>query len=208
MNLQEFIDSLNDLDFENVGSWPVWFKVLAYAATSLAVVFAMYQLVLSESFEILEKKQQEEVSLKKDYEDKSFKAANLSEYKKQMEEMEQSYGALLRQLPGKTEVPGLLEDISHTGLGSGLEFETIDLGTERQGEFYSELPIDISITGGFHGFANFVSGVSALPRIVTLHDFVIEPLGDTPNVLKVLITAKTYRYNSQDEDDAESANEK
>ena len=98
MNLQEFIDSLNDLDFENVGSWPVWFKVLAYAATSLAVVFAMYQLVLSESFEILEKKQQEEVSLKKDYEDKSFKAANLSEYKKQMEEMHKNMGAMMKKM--------------------------------------------------------------------------------------------------------------
>lgn len=202
MNPQEFIESLNDLDFENVGSWPIWFKVLAYFAASIAVAFGMYQLVLSDSFNTLDKKAKEEITLKKEYEDKSFKAANLDEYKQQMVEMEESYGSLLRQLPGETEVPGLLEDISHTGLGSGLEFESIDLGTEHRAEFYSELPIDISVNGGYHGFSNFVSGVAALPRIVTLHDFLIEPLGATPNVLKVRITAKTYRYIDRDEDDA------
>ncbi|PCJ14777.1 MAG: pilus assembly protein PilP [Gammaproteobacteria bacterium] len=201
MNPQEFIESLNDLDLENVGSWPVWFKALAYFAASVAVAVGMYQLVLSDSFALLERKAKEEVTLKKEYEDKSFKAANLEEYKNQMVEMEESYGSLLRQLPGETEVPGLLEDISHTGLGSGLEFESIDLGKEHRAEFYSELPIDIRISGGYHGFSNFVSGVAALPRIVTLHDFVIEPLGNTPNVLKVRITAKTYRYIDRDEDD-------
>jgi len=202
MNPQEFVESLSELDFENVGSWPIWFKVLAYIAASIAVTGAMYHFVLADSFALLDKKAKEEISLKKEYEEKSFKAANLDEYKNQMVEMEQSYGSLLRQLPGDTEVPGLLEDISHTGLGSGLEFESIDLGTERRAEFYSELPIDISIRGGYHGFSSFVSGVAALPRIVTLHDFVIEPMGDAPNVLKVRITAKTYRYIDRDEDDA------
>jgi len=110
-----------------------------------------------------------------------------------------SFGALLRQLPSDTEVPGLLEDISHTGLGSGLELDSIDLGKEANKEFYSELPINISVQGGYHALGTFVSGVAALPRIVTLHDFKIKPTGDRPNHLKMSVQARTYRYNSQDE---------
>src|SRR5690606_35583466 len=127
-------------------------------------------------------------------------AANLEAYKEQMKEMEISFGALLRQLPSDTEVPGLLEDITRTGLGSGLEFQEIKLLPEVAQQFYIELPIQISVVGNYHDFATFVSGAASLPRIVTLHDFQIVQ-NDRTSVaggkLKMDILAKTYRYNDQ-----------
>lgn len=199
MDLEELLDSFRDLDPENIGSWPLLVRVVIFVVVFLAVLYAGYHFQISTQLVALDKTRAEEVALKKDFETKSFKAANLNAYRKQMEEMEVSFGALLRQLPGDTEVPGLLEDISHTGLGSGLEFKSINLGTERKAEFYSELPINIVVVGGFHSFANFVSGVAALPRIVTLHDFTISKSKDGNGQLNVSVVAKTYRYN----DDAE-----
>ncbi len=118
--------------------------------------------------------------------------------KAQMKEMEESFGALLRQLPSDTEVPGLLEDITRTGLGSGLEFEEIKLLPEVAQQFYIELPIQISVVGGYHDLATFVSGVSSLPRIVTLHDFEIKPVAPgSTSKLRMSILAKTYRYNDK-----------
>mgnify|MGYP002368998371 FL=1 len=120
--------------------------------------------------------------------------------------MEESFGSLLKQLPKETEVPELLEDVTHTGLGSGLEFDGINLGTESSKEFYVEQPISIKVQGDCHAFGAFVSGISALPRIVTLHDFKITPLqnkfADTgAPVLTMEIQAKTYRYKDASEED-------
>ena len=199
MEIQEYIDSLSDLDPENIGSWPLPIRIIIFALVFVAVLYAGYHFQISKQLMEMDKYKAEEVALKTDFESKSFKAANLIAYRKQMEEMEVSFGALLRQLPGDTEVPGLLEDISHTGLGSGLEFKSISLGTERKAEFYSELPINIQVVGGFHSFANFVSGVAALPRIVTLHDFKITKGNDSGGELNVTVTAKTYRYNEEAE---------
>ncbi|MNJ59949.1 Pilus assembly protein, PilO [compost metagenome] len=115
-----------------------------------------------------------------------------------MVEMEESFGAMLRQLPSDTEVPGLLEDITRTGLGSGLEFEEIKLMPEVAQQFYIELPIKIGVVGAYHDLATFVSGAASLPRIVTLHDFEIKPLSaDSGSKLRMGITAKTYRYNDK-----------
>ena len=115
-----------------------------------------------------------------------------------MLEMENTFGALLRQLPSDTEVPGLLEDITRTGLGSGLDFEEIKLLPEAAQQFYIELPIQITVVGAYHDLATFVSGVASLPRIVTLHDFDIKPLeGGSPGKLRMSILAKTYRYNDE-----------
>src|SRR5690606_1767000 len=139
-----------------------------------------------------------EVGLRTDLESKAVLAANLEAYRQQMVEMEESFGTLLSQLPGQTEVPGLLEDITFTGLGSGLEFSSIQLQSEVAQEFYVELPINITVTGGYHDFGAFVSGVASLSRIVTLHDFAIVA-GANRNELNMNITAKTYRYNSGDE---------
>jgi len=197
MDVKEFVESLNDLDPENIGSWPLAVKVIAWVSAALLSGFLIYHFLLSESLVVLEKEQNKEVELIAEYESKAHKAANLEALKKQMSEMEISFGALLRQLPSDTEVPGLLEDISHTGLSSGLEFESINLGSEAVREFYIELPIEIHVKGGYHSLGAFVSGVSALPRIVTLHDFEIKS-GGSPNDLGMRITAKTYRYNDQE----------
>jgi type IV pilus assembly protein PilO len=144
----------------------------------------------------------EEVGLRADLELKAVLASNLQVYSAQMVEMEDLFGDLLGQLPGKTEVPGLLEDITFTGLGSGLEFSSIQLENELTQEFYVELPINISVTGSFHDFGAFVSGVASLSRIVTLHDFTIEA-GENSNELSMGITAKTYRYISDEVDGAQ-----
>lgn len=197
MDAREFIDSLNNLDPENIGSWPLPIKSFIWAIVAVLCGFLVYNFLLSESLVGLEREQGKESGLMQDYESKAFQAANLERYKKQMEEMETTFGALLRQLPSDTEVPGLLEDISHTGLSAGLEFKSIQLGTESAREFYIELPISIKVRGGYHALGAFVSGVSALPRIVTLHDFEIES-GQSMNDLTMSITAKTYRYNDQE----------
>jgi len=146
----------------------------------------------------LEQQRAQEESLKQQFSTKAFQAANLEAYKEQMTEMETSFGALLRQLPSDTEVPGLLEDITRTGLGSGLEFEEIKLQPENTQQFYIELPINIKVIGSYHDLATFVSGVASLPRIVTLHDFEIKPeKSDAAAKLQMSIVAKTYRYNDK-----------
>lgn len=197
MDAREFVDSLNNLDPENIGSWPVPVKAFIWAVAAIVCGFLVYNFMLSESLVRLGDEQGKESGLMQDYEKKAFQAANLERYKKQMEEMESTFGALLRQLPSDTEVPGLLEDISHTGLSAGLEFKSIQLGSESAREFYIELPISIEVRGGYHALGAFVSGVSALPRIVTLHDFEIQT-GQSMNDLTMSITAKTYRYNDQE----------
>lgn len=200
-DLQEAINNLQSLDPENIGSWPVGVKALIWVLTFVAILFVGYMLDISSISEELEVARQEEVAKKQDFESKAFKAANVDVYRNQLKDMEESFGALLRQLPTDTEVPGLLEDITHTGLGSGLEFKTIDLESERALDFYSELPIKVLVKGDYHSFGGFVSGIAALPRIVTLHDFKVAPVGVArregdfgPPVLEMQITAKTYRY--------------
>lgn len=203
MDVQGVLDTLNDLDPENIGSWPIPVKVAIWVATAILAGFLVFQFQLSESLVTLDKKVKQEEVLMKEFEGKAFQAANLDRYRKQMEEMENSFGALVRQLPSDTEVPGLLEDISQLGLDSGLEFESIDLGAEKVVEFYAELPIEIKVKGGYHSIGSFISGVAALPRIVTLHDYTIRPEVSTPNVLTLAITAKTYRYNDRSEENDE-----
>lgn len=189
---------LNDLDLNNVGSWPSAVKFIAGLLLLVIVLVLGYNFHLRDLQNMLEQRQQEESTLKDQFSNKAFQAANLEAYKEQMKEMEVSFGALLRQLPSDTEVPGLLEDITRTGLGSGLEFEEIKLLPEVVQQFYIELPIQIKVTGGYHDLATFVSGVASLPRIVTLHDFQLAPAsGDSPSRLDMQITAKTYRYNDK-----------
>lgn len=181
MSLASSLESLrkidiNDLDLNNIGSWPAAVKVIVCVLLTAAVLALGYNFHLSDMQAQLEQQAAEEETLKQQFSTKAFQAANLEAYKAQMKEMEESFGALLRQLPSDTEVPGLLEDITRTGLGSGLEFEEIKLLPEVAQQFYIELPIQISVVGGYHDLATFVSGVSSLPRIVTLHDFEIKPV--------------------------------
>jgi type IV pilus assembly protein PilO len=189
---------LADLDLNNLGSWPAPVKVIAAALLFAVTLFLGYQFHLKELQGRLDHQRGEEVSLKGDFTKKAFQAANLEAYRAQLVQMEESFGAMLRQLPSDTEVPGLLEDITRTGLGSGLEFEEIKLQPEMVQQFYIELPIKISVVGGYHDLATFVSGVASLPRIVTLHDFEIKPVKDGgASKLRMAITAKTYRYNDK-----------
>ena len=189
---------LADLDLNNLGSWPAPVKVIAAALLFVVTVFLGYQFHLKELRERLDHQRGEEVSLKGDFSNMACQAANLDAYRAQLVQMEESFGAMLRQLPGGTEVPGLLEDGTRTGLGSGLEFEDILMQPEVVQQFYIELPIKISVVGGYHDLATFVSGVASLPRIVTLHDFEIKPVKDGGvSKLRMAITAKTNRYNDK-----------
>lgn len=198
MALQDTLDQLqsidfNDLDFNNIGSWPTAIKVVLMVVLFSAVIGGGYFYYLTDKQDTLESAQSKEVDLRKDYEKKREQAANLDAYRQQKQEMEATFGALLRQLPSDTEVPGLLEDITRTALDNDLKIESIKLQPERRTEFYVELPIDIVVEGDYHKIGSFVSGVANLSRIVTLHDFVIAPRKSTQD-LKMVIMAKTYRY--------------
>ena len=199
-NLQEQMQGfdINELSFDNIGSWPLLIKIIIWVGLSVALVVGGYQLIISDMQITQASEIAKEATLKKQFEDKAFQAANLDAYKKQMEEMNESFGALVSQLPTDTEVPGLLEDISNRGAESGLSFDSIALQSEVAKEFYIQLPIKIKAEGTYHNMGAFVSGVASLPRIVTLTDFTIKPIkpvlsgGNGDLVLDII--ASTYRY--------------
>lgn len=195
-SLREF--DINDLDLENIGSWPMPVKIIMWTLAFVAVLVLGYIYHIQSLQENLQSAQKDEIELKKEYEQKAFQAANLDAYKKQMEEMEESFGALISQLPSDTEVPGLLEDITNKGLLNGLEFSSISLRNEVVKEFYVELPISLIARGKFHDLGAFVSGMASLPRIVTLHQFTINKEGGDSGMLSLNITAKTYRYKNDE----------
>ena len=185
---------LSELNLDNIGSWPVAVKVTAWVLVFMVVLVIGYVYNIAEQREQLAQVESKEVELKEEFRDKAFKAANLEALRNQMKEMEESFGALVSQLPTDTEVPGLLEDITNKGVESGLEIKSIKLQAEQAKEFYIELPISIEVTGTYHDFGTFVSGIAGLPRIVTLHDFKISADPRAPGVLSMSIAAKTYRY--------------
>ncbi len=186
---------LADLDLENIGAWPLAVRIIACVLTMVVVLGLGYQLHITDLINRHERVVQSEQDLREKFRIKAFQAANLNAYRAQMKDMEESFGALVRQLPSDTEVPGLLEDITFTGRGAGLQIEGIKLQTEKVSEFYVELPISVSVKGTYHDLGNFVSGVASLSRIVTLHDFDIKPGKGTK--LEMNILAKTYRYNDK-----------
>jgi len=194
-SLSEF--DVNDLDLDNVGAWPTAIKVIIWVALLAAVLAGGYYYHIKDMQLQLATYEAEEERLKKDFEGKAFQAANLEAYKRQMEEMQESFGALVSQLPSDTEVPGLLEDITNKGLLNGLEINTIDLLPEQSREFYIELPISISARGNYHDLGAFISGMAGLPRIVTLHDFSIAA-SKVPGMLDLNLVAKTYRYKDEE----------
>lgn len=195
-SMREF--DISSLDFDNVGSWPLPVKFGIWAILFAVVMAAGYYYHIQELQTQLAQVETKEVELKKDFEKKAFQAANLDAYRQQMVEMEESFGALVSQLPSDTEVPGLLEDITNKGLLNGLEIASIDLQKETAREFYVELPIAISASGSYHDLGAFISGMAGLPRIVTLHDFTINLKGKDANHLSMNIIAKTYRYKDGD----------
>jgi len=195
------LEELRALDPREPGRWPL--PVLAGAVGVAFLVLSalgIYFFVWSEQRPRLEQFAAEEQKLRSEFREKHAKAVNLEVYKQQLKDIERSFGALLRQLPGKTEVPSLLVDISQTGLAAGLQEKLFQPQAEQRKDFYAELPIKIKLTGSYHQFGEFVSGIAALPRIVTLHDIDIKPDSkDAYDQLSLEITAKTYRYLDEDE---------
>lgn len=206
-SLQNFdMEQLND--FNNVGSWPMAVKVIIWLIAFAGALAGGYFLHVTNLQNELTKSQRSEGQLRGDYEEKYVQAVHLEAYRKQQQDMEESFEAILRQLPGDTEIPGLIEDITLVGLKNGLSFSSIDLEPEVPHEFYIEKPIRIVVSGSYHDLGAFVSDVADLSRIVTLHDFNISPAssgrrgagaaddGGATN-LRMSILAKTYRYNDQ-----------
>lgn len=195
------IEELNSLDINEPGRWPAPFRIAAVLIVLIAVsAFGIYMYVIKTDIPALRRFEQTEVTLKSTFEDKQRLAASFDAYRQQLEEIERSFGTMLRQLPGKTEVDNLLVDISQTGLGAGLEEELFRPLGERHQDFYAELPIEIRLRGSYHELGQFVSGIAALPRIVTLHDIQIETPRDVPvDELVLDVTAKTYRYLEDEE---------
>ncbi len=206
MSFMDSIRSLNeldlgDIDFENIGGWPIAAKVVIALVLLIATVVGGYYYHIEDLQRQTAQLQGREAELRRDFEKKAFEAANLEAYKRQLLEMEESFGALVSQLPSDTEVPGLLEDITNKGELNGLQIDSIDLLSEQTEEFYVELPIAINAVGSFHDLGAFISGMAGLPRIVTLHDFTIKSPGEATNMLQMNLLAKTYRYREGGRDE-------
>ncbi|NCC27885.1 MAG: pilus assembly protein PilO [Gammaproteobacteria bacterium] len=196
------LSELNQLDLNSVGEWPIAVKAVAILLACIALAGAVFYFDTQEQLSRLDRAEATERDLRKSFETKQRKAANLEEYRQQIEEMKESFGAMLRQLPNRTEVASLLVDVSQTGLAAGLEFELFQPGSEQLKDFYAELPIQIRVTGSYHDFGRFVSGLASLPRIVTVHDTKISDAGATTGSatakLSLQATVKTYRYLDED----------
>lgn len=208
MNLSMNLSDLNlqNLRADNIGSWPVPVKGFFIVLTALLVLGGGWYMDTQDQRDALLKVEKQELDLKRDFEAKQKKAVNLEPLKMQLEDIKQSFGDMLRRLPNKTEVAGLLVDISQQGLGAGLEFELFKPGAEQPAEFYVQLPIQIRVTGSYHQFGRFISGVADLPRIVTQHDVRIRNVSKGKNVdrLTMETTARTYRYMDEEEEAAEA----
>ncbi|SOB76653.1 type IV pilus assembly protein PilO [Marinobacter sp. LV10R510-11A] len=193
-SLKEF--DVNDLDVNNAGIWPAPIKAIVVLIIFGLIMGGGYWFFVKDQYVQLDRVEKTELDLRKNYEEKAYRVANLEVFKGQMVEMEETFGALVRQLPSETEVPGLLEDITNTALGSGLALQEVKLQSEKKRDFYSELPINIRVSGSYHELASFVSSVAGLPRIVTLHDLTIKPTGGDDEQLDMQVVARTYRYRA------------
>ncbi|MDY6840951.1 MAG: type 4a pilus biogenesis protein PilO [Pseudomonadota bacterium] len=193
-SLNEF--DVNDLDLNNAGIWPAPIKAIVVLIVFGLIAGGGYWFFVKDQYAQLERVEHTEQELRKKYEEKAYQVANLEVFKAQMAEMEETFGALVRQLPSETEVPGLLEDITNTALGNGLALQEVKLQPEQRRDFYSELPINIRVSGSYHELASFVSSVASLPRIVTLHDLTIKPTGGDGERLDMQVVARTYRYRA------------
>ena len=200
------IDDIKSLDPNDPGRWPLPVRVGTVLLVFVLLAAALFWVVVYKDLKPqLTAATEHEDELRKTFREKHSKAVNLAVYQQQLADIERSFGALLRQLPGKTEVPNLLIDISQVGVGAGLEEKLFQPADEVKKDFYAELPIKIKLTGSYHQMGEFVSGIAALPRIVTLHDITIKPDDkDSYDVLSFELTAKTFRYL----DDTEVAAEK
>ncbi|MGM0450421.1 MAG: type 4a pilus biogenesis protein PilO [Pseudomonadota bacterium] len=204
MNFQDTLENIknfdvSELDFNNAGIWPMPVKVVFLLLVFGLVLGGGYWFFVKDLYASVDRAAETEQELREEYERKAYRVANLDRYRQQMVEMEETFGALVRQLPSDTEVPGLLEDITNTALGSGLDLQEFALQEEVEQDFYVELPINIRVRGTYHELATFVSNVAGLPRIVTLHDFAISR-SDGNDELRMQMVAKTYRYRAGGEE--------
>ncbi len=196
------LSELNDLDFSNIGDWPMPVKAVAIILICALIAGGLYYYDIQHQYTTLAKHEREEVDLRQEFEEKHSKVVNLEAYRKQLAEMEEAFGVMLRQLPDKSEIADLLVDVSQTGLGSGLEFTLFQPLGETPKDFYIELPISMKVVGLYHQFGEFISGLAALPRIITIHNVQISGQdnrrgGNTnqgSGILQMSLTAKTYRY--------------
>jgi len=188
------LSSITELDFNESGEWPLPIKIIAILLIFAVVWSGGYYFLIKDKQTQLKSLEKKEVQLKKEFEAKQAKAANLEAYKEQLAEMRVMFESMLEQLPKKSEVPELLVDVTRTGLINGLEFELFKPEGERPIDFYAELPIQMTVTGTFHQFGEFVSGLAELPRIVTMHDIKLGPISEQTGEMTMNMTAKTYRY--------------
>lgn len=200
MSFQDSLKELKEIDFadldiQQIGIWPKPVKMILLVSVVIVVLLSGYFFKVKDLRQQHQTEFRKETTLLQQYETKSFQAANLDAYRQQMIELDKTFGALLKQLPKDTEVPGLLEDITEVAYGSGLSMKSISLQPEKVSEFYIELPIKIDVTGDYHDFGSFVSGVAALPRIVTLYDYSIKNIDG--GLLNMVVEAKTYRYKAE-----------
>ncbi len=203
------LNQLKGLDVNNIGNWPALPKALAIAFVCLLVVGLVYYLDTSAQLDELAAEERKETDLRSEFENKQRKAANLQAYEQQMQQMQEAFKDLLRQLPKGTEVPNLLDEVSYAISGAGLINNKFKQLPDVKQEFYIESPIEISIAGSYHQIGEFVSRVSALPRIVTIHDFTLKSTAkpgdiDNSDMLTMDLIAKTYRYDSGEESEGDS----
>ncbi|MES2012272.1 MAG: type 4a pilus biogenesis protein PilO [Pseudomonadota bacterium] len=211
------LDDFNNIDFKNAGSLPVPVKAVLLAATFLLILALGYYFLWSPALESLDSAKAKEQELRQVFLDKKRQAINFAAYKQQMVEIEKTFGVLLKQLPDKSQMDGLLTDINQAGLGRGLEFELFKPGQETQAEFYAEMPISIKVLGTYHDLGAFATDISKLSRIVTLNDISVVNTKDaskdgkpaaTDGLLAMEVVAKTYRYLDADEISAKKKAEK
>ena len=201
-DLNKYIEQLqnfdvNDIDWDRIGVWPLPAKIFVCLLAVFVILFACHFFIVKDKNAQLDAAKNKENSLRSSFETKAYEAANLDRYRQQMEEMAGTFNALVSRLPSNIEVPGLLEDIDDKAMEARLDINSINPQQEVQTEFHIELPINISVTGGYHEFGAFVSGIAGMPRIVTLHDFTIGR-NQREGLLDMRITAKTYRYKNQE----------
>lgn len=199
MNLQDALQELQTLDAENPGAWPTWVRIASVILLAIGVIAGGLWFLVKPEVENLDRIVAEEQTLRSEFERKQRKVAALDAYKEQLQEMERSFGAMLRQLPSKAEVPNLLNDIAQTRVASSLEEELFQPQGTVPKEFYAELPNKIVVTGSYHELGAFVSAVAALPRIVTVDDVELTPVAGPARDLKMNAVIKTYRYLDETE---------
>ena len=190
------LDDFNNIDFKNMGSLPMPVKLVLLSFLFLLLMGLGYWFLWSDQVAEIDQAKAKEQELRKVFLDKKAQAIKVEAYKQQMVDIEKTFGALLKQLPDKSQMDGLLTDINQAGLGRGLEFDLFKPGQETVADFYAEMPIQIKIRGNYHDIGAFATDISKLSRIVTLNDLTIAPISkDTKDTMLSLdATAKTYRY--------------